>query len=81
MCKSTAAYTVVRTRIYTAKSMGFVSSPSPYLSLANSSLVLVPTALTTGASYASADAGILDSTVSTCVIFQPWIEIYTYTYQ
>ena len=61
--------------------MGFVSSPtSPYLSLPNSSLVLVPTALTTGVSYASADAGILDSTVSTCVIFQPWMEIYTYNY-
>ena len=46
--------------------MGFVSSPPPYLSLvANSSLVLVPTALTTGVSYASANAGILDSTVCT----------------
>ncbi|CAN6173654.1 unnamed protein product [Urochloa humidicola] len=47
---------------YVAKSMGFVSSPPPYLSLARSSSLLVGTALTTGVSYASGDAGILDST-------------------
>jgi hypothetical protein len=48
-----------------AKSMGFVSSPPPYLSLAkSSSSLLVLTALTAGVSYASGDAGILDSTVS-----------------
>ncbi|CAL5040789.1 unnamed protein product [Urochloa decumbens] len=47
---------------YVAKGMGFVSSPPPYLSLAPSSGLLVLTALTTGVSYASGDAGILDST-------------------
>ncbi|CAN6206634.1 unnamed protein product [Urochloa humidicola] len=48
---------------YVAKSMGFVSSPPPYLSLvAPSSSLLVLNALTTGVSYASGDAGILDST-------------------
>jgi hypothetical protein len=41
------------------------SSPPPYLSLApnGSSPLLAQTALTTGVSYASADAGVLDSTV------------------
>ncbi|OEL38681.1 GDSL esterase/lipase [Dichanthelium oligosanthes] len=50
---------------YVAKSMGFVSSPPPYLSLlaSPSSSLLVLTALTTGVSYASGDAGILDSAV------------------
>ncbi|KAJ1260807.1 hypothetical protein BS78_10G260600 [Paspalum vaginatum] len=56
---------------YIAKSMGFASSPPPYLSLlaladnasaSSSRLQLVLAALTTGVSYASADAGILDST-------------------
>ncbi|KAF8672863.1 hypothetical protein HU200_049201 [Digitaria exilis] len=48
-----------------AKSMGFGSSPPPYLSLLapTTSSLLVLTALTTGVSYASGDAGILDSTV------------------
>nr|CAB3469068.1 unnamed protein product [Digitaria exilis] len=47
-----------------AKSMGFGSSPPPYLSLLapTTSSLLVLTALTTGVSYASGDAGILDST-------------------
>lgn len=47
-----------------AKSMGFLSSPPPYLSLAPSSEKLVLTAMATGVSYASSGAGILDSTVS-----------------
>ncbi|WVZ83204.1 hypothetical protein U9M48_030374 [Paspalum notatum var. saurae] len=56
---------------YIAKSMGFASSPPPYLSLladnsSSSSRIhahqLVLAALTNGVSYASADAGILDST-------------------
>ncbi|TKW23519.1 hypothetical protein SEVIR_4G297000v4 [Setaria viridis] len=47
---------------YVARSIGFVSSPPPYLSLAKSSSLLVLTALTAGVSYASGDAGILDST-------------------
>ncbi|XP_066372273.1 GDSL esterase/lipase At5g55050-like isoform X2 [Miscanthus floridulus] len=80
MCKSTTAYTVVRTRIYTAKSMGFVSSPPPYLSVANSSLLLVPTALTTGVSYASADAGILDSTnAGKCIPLSTQVQYFSAT--
>ncbi|KAF8687766.1 hypothetical protein HU200_042701 [Digitaria exilis] len=47
---------------FVAKSMGFVSSPPPYLSLAPSSEKLVMTAMATGVSYASSGAGILDST-------------------
>ncbi|WVZ64145.1 hypothetical protein U9M48_013709 [Paspalum notatum var. saurae] len=47
---------------YLAKSMGFASSPPPYLSLAPSPGRLVHTALATGVSYASGGAGILDST-------------------
>lgn len=49
---------------FVAKSMGLKSSPPPYLSLApnGSSPLLAQTALTTGVSYASADAGVLDST-------------------
>jgi hypothetical protein len=47
-----------------AKSMGFESSPPPYLSMASSSDQLVQTALAAGVSYASAGAGILDSSVS-----------------
>ncbi|KAJ1258606.1 hypothetical protein BS78_10G089000 [Paspalum vaginatum] len=46
---------------YVAKSMGFASSPPPYLSLLGGQLA-VPAALAKGVSYASADAGILDST-------------------
>jgi hypothetical protein len=47
---------------YVAKALGFNESPPAYLSLAQGSLG--PTALTGGVSYASGDAGILDSTVS-----------------
>ncbi|KAL6603432.1 hypothetical protein ACP70R_043793 [Stipagrostis hirtigluma subsp. patula] len=47
---------------YVAKTMGFVSSPPAYLSLAPSSGLLVLTARTSGVSYASGGAGILDST-------------------
>ncbi|EER88666.2 hypothetical protein BDA96_10G252200, partial [Sorghum bicolor] len=47
---------------FVAKSMGLESSPPPYLSLASSSDQLVQTALAAGVSYASAGAGILDST-------------------
>jgi hypothetical protein len=52
--------------MYAAKNFGLVQSPPPYLSLLapNSNLSLVLAALITGVSYASADAGILDSTVS-----------------
>ncbi|TKV92692.1 hypothetical protein SEVIR_9G176400v4 [Setaria viridis] len=46
----------------TSSSMGFMSSPPPYLSLAPSSNNLVQTAFATGVSYASSGAGILDST-------------------
>ncbi|KAF8672859.1 hypothetical protein HU200_049197 [Digitaria exilis] len=46
---------------YVAKSMGFLSSPPPYLALSSS--LVARTALATGVNYASADAGILDSTV------------------
>jgi hypothetical protein len=52
---------------YAAKNMGFVSSPPAYLSLApssSSSGPLVLAALTSGVNYASASAGVLDSTVS-----------------
>ncbi|KAL5657810.1 hypothetical protein ACJX0J_030973, partial [Zea mays] len=44
------------------KSMGFASSPPPYLSLAPSTGRLVLTARGSGVSYASGGAGILDST-------------------
>nr|CAB3471484.1 unnamed protein product [Digitaria exilis] len=47
---------------YVAKTIGFGSSPPPYLLLAQSSSLLISTALKIGASYASAGAGILDST-------------------
>ncbi|CAL4966329.1 unnamed protein product [Urochloa decumbens] len=53
---------------YMARSMGWLHSPPPYLSLApqslmmTSSLLLTAGALTTGVNYASAGAGILDST-------------------
>ncbi|NP_001132708.1 GDSL esterase/lipase [Zea mays] len=47
---------------YLAKSMGFASSPPPYLSLAPSTGRLVLTARGSGVSYASGGAGILDST-------------------
>jgi hypothetical protein len=46
-----------------AKNLGFVRSPVAYLQL-KSRNNLVPSALTRGVSYASAGAGILDSTVS-----------------
>jgi hypothetical protein len=56
---------------YVAKSMGFpAGSPPAYLSLLlgprrhQASLLLAVTALSRGVSYASGDAGILDSTVS-----------------
>lgn len=49
---------------FAAKSMGFASSPPPYLSLAPTSTArLVLTARDSGVSYASGGAGILDSTV------------------
>jgi phospholipase/lecithinase/hemolysin len=55
--------------IYAAKSMGLVRSPPPYLSLAPiDDLSLALAALTTGVSYASAGAGILDSTVKSLSI-------------
>ncbi|OQU89183.1 hypothetical protein SORBI_3002G156700 [Sorghum bicolor] len=47
---------------YLAKSMGFASSPPPYLSLAPSTSRLVLTPRGNGVSYASGGAGILDST-------------------
>ncbi|CAL4934617.1 unnamed protein product [Urochloa decumbens] len=47
---------------FVAQSMGFVSSPPPYLSLAPSSDNLIQTAFATGVNYASSGAGILDST-------------------
>ena len=57
---------LINNYIYTccaAKSMGFVVSPPPHLSLPPTTSSLV--ALTAGGvSYASASAGILDSTVS-----------------
>ncbi|KAF8686860.1 hypothetical protein HU200_043364 [Digitaria exilis] len=64
-----------------AKSMGFLSSPPPYLSLLalNSSLV-APTALTAGVSYASADAGILDSTnAGNCIPLSRQVEYFNAT--
>ncbi|CAL5040558.1 unnamed protein product [Urochloa decumbens] len=51
---------------YIARSMGWLHSPPPYLSLAPerlmTSLILTAGTLTTGVNYASAGAGILDST-------------------
>jgi hypothetical protein len=46
-----------------AKNLGFERSPLAYLVL-KSRNYLIPSALTRGVSYASAGAGILDSTVS-----------------
>ena len=43
-----------------AKMIGFLSSPPAYLALASSSGLLVSAARTTGVSYASGGAGILD---------------------
>ncbi|CAN6215576.1 unnamed protein product [Urochloa humidicola] len=64
---------------YIAKSMGFFSSPPPYLSLAPN-LSLVPAALTTGVSYASADAGILDSTnAGKCIPLSRQLEYFNAT--
>ncbi|OEL38680.1 GDSL esterase/lipase [Dichanthelium oligosanthes] len=65
-----------------AKSMGFLSSPPPYLSLLalNSSLLLAPAALTIGVSYASADAGILDSTnAGKCIPLSKQVEYFNAT--
>lgn len=45
-----------------AKSVGFWSSPPPYLLLAPKPGLLVSTALKIGVNYASGGAGILDST-------------------
>ena len=55
-----------------AKMIGFVSSPPAYLALAPScsSGLLVSAARTTGVSYASGGAGILDSTVSAYILLQ-----------
>ncbi|CAN6181590.1 unnamed protein product [Urochloa humidicola] len=47
---------------YIAKKIGLAGSPPPYLSLAWSSSLVVSTALTSGMSYASGGAGILNST-------------------
>ncbi|KAG2614315.1 hypothetical protein PVAP13_4KG381403, partial [Panicum virgatum] len=47
---------------FIAKMIGFVGSPPAYLALASSSGLLVSAARTTGVSYASGGAGILDST-------------------
>jgi hypothetical protein len=44
--------------------LGLKESPPAYLSLAPRTIPLVVTALAEGVSYASAGAGILDSTVS-----------------
>nr|CAB3469064.1 unnamed protein product [Digitaria exilis] len=49
---------------FIAKSMGFVSSPPPYLMLASNQGLLAATALETGVNYASGGAGILDTTNS-----------------
>ncbi|TVU11170.1 hypothetical protein EJB05_44751 [Eragrostis curvula] len=47
---------------FIAMNMGFTRSPPPYLSLAQRTGLLVRSSLSTGVSYASAGAGILDST-------------------
>ncbi|CAL5050227.1 unnamed protein product [Urochloa decumbens] len=63
----------------TTSSMGFLSSPPPYLSLAPN-LSLLPAALTTGVSYASADAGILDSTnAGKCIPLSRQLEYFNAT--
>ncbi|RCV23254.1 hypothetical protein SETIT_4G284400v2 [Setaria italica] len=65
---------------YIAKSMGLVRSPPPYLSLAPNNLSLVLAALTTGVSYASAGAGILDSTNSgKCIPLSRQLEYFNAT--
>ncbi|CAN6206636.1 unnamed protein product [Urochloa humidicola] len=66
---------------YIAKSMGFLSSPPPYLSLLEpSSNLLLAAALTTGVSYASADAGILDSTnAGKCIPLRRQLEYFNAT--
>jgi hypothetical protein len=48
---------------YAAKTLGFKKSPLAYLEL-KAQNKLIPSAITRGVSYASAGAGILDSTVS-----------------
>jgi len=48
---------------YAAKALGFKKSPLAYLEL-KAKNKLIPSAITRGVSYASAGAGILDSTVS-----------------
>jgi hypothetical protein len=50
---------------YAAKNLGFQRSPPAYLSLNEHHRHLLRSALHGGVSYASAGAGILDSTVST----------------
>jgi hypothetical protein len=50
--------------MFAAKKLGLKESPPAYLSLAQGTTPLVVTALAEGVSYASAGAGILDSTVS-----------------
>jgi hypothetical protein len=52
-----------------AKNLGFERSPLAYLVL-KSRNYLIPSALTRGVSYASAGAGILDSTVSVAKFLQ-----------
>jgi hypothetical protein len=51
-----------------AKNLGFTRSPLAYLVL-KSRNYLIPSALTRGVSYASAGAGILDSTVRLAKFF------------
>jgi hypothetical protein len=50
--------------MHAAKKIGLAIGPLPYLSLALSSSLVATAGLTTGMSYASGGAGILDSTVS-----------------
>uniref|UniRef100_A0A8R7VFL1 Uncharacterized protein n=1 Tax=Triticum urartu TaxID=4572 RepID=A0A8R7VFL1_TRIUA len=56
---------------FVVTSMGFESSPPPYLLLESSSRLLVLTALAAGVNYASSGAGILDSTVSLFCVSYP----------
>ena len=58
-----AGLCVYTINLITAKNLGFNRSPVAYLAL-KSRNYLIPSALTRGVSYASAGAGILDSTVS-----------------
>lgn len=56
-------------RTHAAQALGFKKSPLAYLEL-KARKMLIPSAVTRGVSYASAGAGILDSTVSSdpCVM-------------